>query len=567
MMFSIRKKLYLSFAVILCILIGVGLYAGFSLGQISDQLTRLAYFGMPGVASVNAIDTAESNYRLAEYSLIASQSAERMAKAEQARQQVAGQIDTAMAEYEKTIDSEQDRSLFNQAKADWAAYLKASEKTLALGRNPATKQAAEQFLEDDTKALFDKASESILKLTEFNISQGKVVSDEGENSYKTGMWLLALLVSGAVILALAISYFLSRNINTSVTGILHVSEKVAKGDLRDTIHIRSNDEMGQLAQSYNEMLKNVKTLIGKIQNTSEQVAASSEQLTASADQSALVTQNIAQNIGEVSGASQEQIQAVEQTTVAVEQIAGGVREVSENAHAAAEHAENAAERAASGSQAIQQAIRQMQTIETTVSDSAQVVTSLGEQSKEIGKIVETISGIAGQTNLLALNAAIEAARAGEQGKGFAVVAEEVRKLAEQSQEAAEQIANLITGIQTEMEKAVSSMHSGTEEVKRGTSVVNEAGAAFSEITEMAARVSGQVVGISETVKSVAERTNGIVEAVRKIDQSSKNVSGEAQAVAAATEEQSASMQQIAASSKSLAGLAESLQQAAHKFTV
>lgn len=566
-MFTIRKKLYLSFSVILCILIGLCAYSAYSMQTISGQLTLLAYNGMPGVANVNAIDTAESDYRLAEYALIASRDAAQAAKAEQSRAKIASEIEAAMTNYEKTIDAEQDRALFAQAKADWSAYLKASEKTVALYHNPATKETAKSFLEDETNALFLKASSSVGELTQYNIAQGKVVSDAGESSYQTGMWLLGLFTGVAVLFAVAIAFFLSRNIHQSVTGILHTSEKVAKGDLRDTIHIRSNDEMGQLANSYNQMLQNVKTLIGNIQNTAEQVAASSEQLTAGADQSAQATQNIAQNIGQVSAASQEQIEMTEQATGAMDEIASGVKEVTASAQTAAQHAADAASLAADGTKAIRRAIQQIQTIETTVSDSTQVVTSLGEQSQEIGKIVETISGIAGQTNLLALNAAIEAARAGEQGKGFAVVAEEVRKLAEQSKTAAEQIAKLITGIQTEMEKAVSSMQSGTKEVEIGTTVVNEAGAAFSEITKMAAQVSEQVGGISKTVESVATQTNGIVSAIQGIDAASKNVSGKSQSVAAATEEQSASMQQIAASSKSLATLAESLQQAAHKFNI
>ena len=164
----------------------------------------------------------------------------------------------------------------------------------------------------------------------------------------------------------------------------------------------------------------------------------------------------------------------------------------------------------------------------SVSSSAQVVAKLGERSKEIGQIVDAISGIAGQTNLLALNAAIEAARAGEQGRGFAVVAEEVRKLAEQSQEAAKQIANLISEIQTETDSAVVAMDDGTREVKIGTEVVNTAGQAFKEIVSLIAEVSSQIREISAAIQQMASGSQQIVASVRNIDSISKGTAGQTQ---------------------------------------
>jgi len=209
----------------------------------------------------------------------------------------------------------------------------------------------------------------------------------------------------------------------------------------------------------------------------------------------------------------------------------------------------------------------MVSIEQSVSSSAEVVTKLGERSKEIGQIVVTISGIAGQTNLLALNAAIEAARAGEQGRGFAVVAEEVRKLAEQSQEAAKQIANLISEIQSETDNAVVAMNEGAREVKVGADVVNNAGKAFKEIVSLISEVSTQIREISAAIQQMASGSQQIVAAVRDIDRISKDAAGQTQTVSAATEEQSASMEEIAAASQALAKMAEDLQSAVRKFRV
>ncbi len=209
----------------------------------------------------------------------------------------------------------------------------------------------------------------------------------------------------------------------------------------------------------------------------------------------------------------------------------------------------------------------MARIEDTVNTSASVVAKLGERSKEIGQIVDTISGIASQTNLLALNAAIEAARAGEQGRGFAVVAEEVRKLAEQSQEATQRIAELIGHIQTDTDKAVDAMNDGTREVKTGAEVVDSAGTAFREIVELVSQGSGQIRDISAAVQEMASGSQQIVGLVKKIDILSKTSAGEAQSVSAATEEQLASMEELATSSQALAQLAQDLQTAVAKFRV
>lgn len=347
-----------------------------------------------------------------------------------------------------------------------------------------------------------------------------------------------------------------------------VANRIAAGDITLTkLNVNSNDEIGRLGQSFEQMARNLHGLIQKILWATDQVAASSEELTASSEQVAQAANHIATSITTVAAGADEQLGAVNETSVVVEQMAASIQQIAVNSNQVAAQSAQAAGKAQDGDRAVLRAVAQMEKIKDTVITSARVVAKLGEQSKEIGQIVDTISGIADQTNLLALNAAIEAARAGEQGRGFAVVAEEVRKLAEQSQEAAKKIAELIGEIQGDTDKAVVAMNDGTREVKTGAEVVNAAGDAFREITGLVTQVSGQVEEISAAMQQMTAGSQQIVGSVKKIDELSIKSVGESQNVSAAAEEQLASMEEISTSSKSLTHLSQDLQAAVAGFRV
>jgi len=371
----------------------------------------------------------------------------------------------------------------------------------------------------------------------------------------------------AVILATGIGFTITRKIRGPLTVMVSQSQKFAKGDWREAITVNSQDEIGVLADALNTMRSNTRNLVGDINNSVELVASSSEELTASAQQLAQVVSQVAGSITEVAAGATVQLSAVDLATHIVEQLSTSIQKIASNADDVAATADETSSATEAGGKAIEKAASQMVTIEKSVGGSAQVVAKLGERSKEIGQIVDTISGIAGQTNLLALNAAIEAARAGEQGRGFAVVAEEVRKLAEQSQHAAKQIATLIGEIQNDTDKAVVAMAEGTKEVQIGTEVVSTAGQSFRKIAGLIGRVSDQVQEISAATQQMAGGSQQIVISVRDIDKISKNTAKETQTVSAATEEQSASMEEIASSSQALAKLAENLQEKVSRFRI
>ena len=379
-------------------------------------------------------------------------------------------------------------------------------------------------------------------------------------------WLSLVTILVVLILAAIVIAGFARRIAKPIQTLDAAATKIAAGDLSLTsLGIRSNDEIGRLAKSFEQMVQNIRALIKQISSQAEHLAASSEELTASADQSSQATNQVAISIQEVASGAAEQMHAANDSAAVVTQLSAGIQQIAANASSVAGQTEAASDKAVKGGAAVDKAVNQMSQIEQTVNTSAQVVAKLGERSKEIGQIVETISGIAGQTNLLALNAAIEAARAGEQGRGFAVVADEVRKLAEQSEAAAKKISGLISEIQGDTDKAVSAMQQGTQEVKTGAEVVNAAGASFLEIADLVTEVSDQVKQISTAIHEMAGGSQKIVESVHKINDLSKKSAGEAQSVSAATEEQLASMEEIATSSRALATLAQELQAAVGKF--
>lgn len=402
--------------------------------------------------------------------------------------------------------------------------------------------------------------------------ESKTVVQEVDQSNRSSVVAtnIALLLMGfSVIVGAVLSLVLRRTITKPVVALVQELNDMAAGDLssKQNKSLDRTDEFGDIYAALQKSQQRVRNLVQIVQSQAEQLSAASEELNASADQAAQAANQVAVSITEVAEGAERQVKALDSTNDIVGKISGGIQNIAENANDAAEKSNKTAAVAKDGEKSIDAAVQQMTSIDKTVSKSAQVVAKLGDRSKEIGQIVGTISGIAGQTNLLALNAAIEAARAGEQGRGFAVVAEEVRKLAEQSQEAAKQIANLINEIQVDTEQAVEAMSLGTHEVKVGGEVIATAGKIFTGIVELVEQVSGQVRDISTAIQGMASGSQQIVAAVNDVDMLSKAASGEAQNVSAATEETSASMEEIASSSQSLTRMAQELQEAVGKFKV
>lgn len=475
--------------------------------------------------------------------------------------------DKLMTEYEKTNLDTFETEQISQIKEALKSYRVERQKSIDLASN-GQKIDAYEYYRIHALPYLNNMNKLGDELAEYNSKTADEISMQNDIDFAFANKMLILIPIISILLALGLGWWVTRIISKPLVAVVANVQEISKGNLAiKGVDFDSKDEVGQLIKAVNNMAEHLRTLIRNVAHSTEQLAASSEQLTASAEQSALAATQIASTITEVASGAEKQSKSIDDTTITIENMSVNVQQAASNSNVVANSTDKTTQTALEGLKAITNANEQMMNIENTVNNSATVVAKLGERSKEIGQIVDAISGIAGQTNLLALNAAIEAARAGEQGKGFAVVAEEVRKLAEQSQEAAKQIAGLISEIQMDTDSAVEAMNNGTKEVKKGTEVVTLAGHSFEVITNLVTEVSDQIKDISINMQQMASDSQQIVSAVKEIDNISKDALGHTQTVSAATEEQSASMEQIAASSQSLAKLAEELQLEIQSFKI
>jgi methyl-accepting chemotaxis protein len=299
----------------------------------------------------------------------------------------------------------------------------------------------------------------------------------------------------AVIGSLLVSVAVSRIILVPVTGTLAAIEQISSGDLTRRIDVASNDELGRMAQRFNEFVEQLQATISAITGHSNHVAESARQLS---DNFALVASNA------------EKV-AAEALTVATagEEMAATSGDIAQNCHIAAGSSSQAADAALDGTAVVGETVTLMTRITGCVLTSSQTVERLGERSDQIGAIIGTIEDIADQTNLLALNAAIEAARAGEQGRGFAVVADEVRALAERTTRATREIGEMIKTIQKETKEAVTAMGKGVDEVERGTMEAARSGQTMQLILEQVNALSMQMNQIATAAEEQTATTNEI----------------------------------------------------------
>jgi len=400
---------------------------------------------------------------------------------------------------------------------------------------------------------------------EESMKLGSAENTKMVQSVKANVLFLSI---AAFIFAIITGLIVTRLISNPIQMITRRAEQIASGYLNlDDIKVKNKDEIGELAKSFNHMNHNLRQLIIQIGHSTDQVAATSEELSASAEQTGKASEQISIAMQEVALGSEKQVTGAVESTQAALQITEGMNQAATSIQSVGELMNAANDKAHNGNIVVNQTVEQMDLLYQSASESARIVNTLGRKSEEIGQIVNLITGIAYQTNLLALNAAIEAARAGEQGKGFAVVAGEVRKLAEQSGNAAEQIRELIEEVQAEAGRAVQSMNEGTSVVQEGIDLVHRTGDTFREIAASIEQVTAESQEVSAIIEQVNASSQSMLEMMEGVAHIAEQSSANTQNVAASAEEQNASMEEVTASAEALSMMAQELQEAISKFKV
>ncbi|WP_053955511.1 methyl-accepting chemotaxis protein [Inediibacterium massiliense] len=373
-----------------------------------------------------------------------------------------------------------------------------------------------------------------------------------------------------LLIGIGVAYFIGKTISKPIVGIKHYAEKIADLDVREDVdekYTKRKDEIGILANSFQLVTHNLRKFIEHIQSSSEQVASSSEELKATSEQSALASEHVATSSTEVASHTGKQLNEVLNATSAMQQISASIEEISATSQEVNQLSTTVYEKSNIGKQEISGVILQMNHIGNSTNEVQNALVQITQSSKKIDNIINLIQDISQQTNLLALNAAIEAARAGDAGKGFAVVAEEVRKLAEETQRATEDINDLIEENGNNILYADQKMNEGLKEVDKGIQAVKGTEKTFGEISYLVDQVNNQIETMTESIRQVAEGSQDIVYSTTQIEETSKEVASQIQNVSAAAEEQTASMEEIASASESLSELSMELQELVKKFKI
>ena len=560
---GVRMKLGLSYLAMVLMIVILGVFALWSMSNMQKSTDDAAVAALKYMKQSDNMNVHVSYYRAAMYKLLSAETPDQKTAAYAEIRKTAKAIDDTFAEMSDGIIFV---DKLNEAKNNWAKTQKHGEKAIALveaGDTPAASIYMRDEMGKDYIALNNNTDE--LAQLELDEAQGKVTT-AGE-IYSTARNATFVVLAIIALITIGIGYYFYRLIGGFLSDFLDVSQRVYRGDMTTNLDYDTPDEFGKIAHSYNDTLGKIRNITSKIQDIANELTDSAETMSTGVNESAQVVTSIADSINGIAELSVSQNNNVEKASSALHNIVSSVNDVAELAKQTANRANQVGTTVNQGIEGINVISEHMDRVETMVSTSADQVDTLGHRSEEIGQIVETIVNISGQTNLLALNAAIEAARAGEHGRGFAVVAEEVSKLANQTDEAAKEIAKIITQVQNETTMAIRNMDRSCQGVETGVLSVRQTVDSFKEIFASIENLTSKINEIKMLSDKQRDGSQQVQQAVHDISAYLEENTKGMKYISDRSQSQLASMQEIQTAANALAELSTKLQGELNRFSI
>ncbi|QOU05815.1 methyl-accepting chemotaxis protein [Pseudomonas fluorescens] len=498
---NIAPRAFLGFALIGALMLFLGVFALNQMSKIRGAAEDITLSSVPSIRALDEFTQLTLRLRVLSYRLLTNREPDVQQKTLEAFDLRNQQIRTAQGVYEKLIDSSEERSTYDEYVRLLSQYHQIEERMKSLSRANQMEELR-SLLNTELLSNSEQVNAVLTRLLEINNKMALATNQQAEDQYNLAFDLVVGLLVIATALTLLFAWLLTRSITVPISQALDAAEEIAEGNLTRPIKVDGNDEAGRLLAAMTKMQDKLRDTLQRIAGSATQLASAAEELNAVTDESArgLTQQN----------------NEIEQAATAVNEMTSAVEEVARNAVSTSEASRNATTSAGDGRDRVQETVSAIERMSGDVQATATLIGELANESRDIGKVLDVIRGLADQTNLLALNAAIEAARAGEAGRGFAVVADEVRALAHRTQQSTSEIERMIGSIQAGTEHAVDSMRNSTERAESTLNIAKGAGMSLDTINTA-------IIEINERNLVIASAAEEQAQVAREVDRNLVNI--------------------------------------------
>jgi methyl-accepting chemotaxis protein len=515
----IARKFIFAFGIVCGLCIALGAFTFVEFQSISAKSMDVSNKRFPSVVHLAEIRSGIQQTRRWDLALLLCQTPACSSRAIANRQTAINAYQTGITGYELLIKTPEEREFYQKYTSSFAQYLDISNRAKDLVAANKIGDALDLVTADSSLSLVSDAERATNEDLKQNIALGKEESGSATSSSTSAAWISSGVTVLIVLLCALIGVLLTRVIAPRLARVLEGLESLASKDLTASIEATGSDEIGRLAEAFNTSVDAMRAVLVSVAQSAETLSAATTEISARSVQT--------------SGNANTQSSKTNQIAAAAQEMTATIGEISHNAESAAASSRVSAETANQGGAVMQNAAVTMEKIAGATSSVSEKMTSLAHRSEEIGKVVNVIQEISEQTNLLALNAAIEAARAGEHGRGFAVVAGEVRRLAERTKGATEEISGTIRSIQDETRETLQVMQESRAAVETGMNETAHARKSLEAIIESSRQVEHQIHLIATAANEQTAASGEISESAGYISQLSvENAQGAEEAVEA-----------------------------------